>query len=192
MTLVVACPQCDRKYSLREEFAGKQVRCARCSAVFSALAAADPLPELSNLEPNYFAELPPVAHSHPGGAYRPNGIWVAGGFAPPTFAAGRTDTYIRLKGAAAIGGGLLLVAITYLTHVYLGNIFLMLVASIPLFLIIGLTGLIAPDIMRAVGFWEKPPRMPQGASAWGLLAVSLILGLLLVILVFTVGGYKPG
>jgi hypothetical protein len=192
MTFVVVCPQCGRKYNLREELAGKQVRCSQCLANFSAQAAADPPEQLPILGANYFAETQPAAHSQPGGHYLPSGAWVAAGSVPPSADTGPSDARFRLIGAAMVGTGLSLAGVTFLMHVYSNEIFLLPLVIIPASLILGVAALINPDINRSLGMWGKHLPWHYRAIGWGLMTVSLILGLMLLVLALSIGGYRPG
>src|SRR5436190_1418658 len=104
MTIIASCPQCARQYSLADEFAGQQFRCPQCSAMFVAPAA---------------------THSQPGGYYLPSGTWTTGGPGPGAADSGPSDAQMRVIGAGAVALGLFLAGITYLMHVYKGEIFLM-------------------------------------------------------------------
>jgi hypothetical protein len=194
MTFVVVCPQCGQKYNLPEELAGKQVGCPQCHADFSAQASADSVPQLSNLGTTDFAAMQSPAHSHPGGHYLPSGAWVAGANVRTTATVntGPSDTRFRLIGAGLVGLGVFLAGMTFLMHVYANEIYLLPVVLIPMCLILGVTALIFPDITRSMGIFGKHLPWHYRAIGWGLMTVSLILGVILLVLVFSLGGYRPG
>jgi predicted Zn finger-like uncharacterized protein len=134
MPISLSCPSCQKPYKVPDTLAGKQVRCQKCSQVFTVAAA--PAPSAPALDPLLAADLPPLGPALPAssGMTLPSGGLGAPlapsanplGFAPSSYApadyspsagmpgnyapggnpsGGPTNTGIRIGGACGIGLG---------------------------------------------------------------------------------------
>ena len=50
MTISVSCPDCFQEYSVKDELAGKKIRCKACQSIIKIAAAADQLDELEDVD----------------------------------------------------------------------------------------------------------------------------------------------
>lgn len=87
MPLLVICPSCKARYQLKDELAGRTVKCKKCSTSFAAQAA-------SNVQPAAKAAQPAVAKAQPAAA---KAVHPASKVPPPATAAKATK-----KPAAAV------------------------------------------------------------------------------------------
>ena len=207
MPLVIACPKCGKKYQVGDNVAGKQVRCQQCSTAFTATApqpakpiAVDPLADLSlaNL-PTSAAPNPLGAASNPLGApIRPLGAapagapqpsWNSQGVSNPS--GGPNDTTMRLVSVGMAALGLFLLGINYVLDQVKGEIYVAPLLLAPLVLILGIAGVISPNVVRAAGKYGGHLPWQYKAIGYGLMALSLIVTLVLVVMVIS-GGYRPG
>jgi len=180
MPLTISCPQCQKIYRVGEQTAGKQVRCQQCKAVFVAQAAAAPLPDpLAEI-----AALPAPAN--------PLGPRVTTPIQPPAAApAGPSDAVMRMLSAGMTVLGLVLLVGTFVMDRSQGMIYLAPLALAPLSLILGITGVISPNVVRAAGKYGGHLSWHYKAVAWGLMGLYLVVTLLLLGWALS-GGYRPG
>ena len=212
MSISLSCPSCNKPYSVPDTLAGKQVRCQKCSQVFTVAAAAPALSAAPALDP-LLADLPPLGPAlpatatlpaaglgiplSPGGRplgyapttdpYAPSSM--AGPTAPPL--AGPTDMQFRLGAAGSLGLALLLGAICVGTYMFDGSVYLWPVFIAPLLVLVGIAGLIDPNICRALGKYGTHLPFHYKLIAWSLMGVWIvIIGILVVVMVNM--GFRPG
>jgi predicted Zn finger-like uncharacterized protein len=206
MPLVIGCPKCGKKYQVGDNLAGKQVRCQQCSTAFVAAAqqpatpAADPLADLS------LASLPATSAPNPlGPAVNPLGAptsplgpapagasqsaWKQQGVSNPS--GGPTDKAMRLGSVAMVALGLFLFGINFVMDKTQGAIYLAPLFLAPLALILGIAGVINPNVVRAAGKYGGHLPWQYKAIGIGLVCLSLVITGLLVVMVIG-GGYRPG
>ncbi len=167
MPLVIQCPKCAKRYQVAETVAGKQVRCQQCQTAFIAAAAA-PAPVVAPLAPpdpfgasDPLANLPavnsPLGHANPPGRsalasarnpYAPALPASVVGVSNPS--GGPTDAVMRLLSGAVLAAGILM-SVAGVAMFLAGTAFVALVGLTPLALILGTTGLISPNVVRALG-----------------------------------------
>jgi hypothetical protein len=103
---------------------------------------------------------------------------------------GPTDVQMRL----ACCGMLALVLLVFLGSLVLeaaqGIVFLGIVVLVPLMLVLGVTGLISPDVVRAVGKYGGHLPWRYKAIGWGVMSVAFLL-MILVPICFFVAGFRP-
>lgn len=189
MPLSIACPQCKKTYRVGDETAGKQVRCQQCSTVFiaqqigqqPAAPAPDPLAELAALPAVADPLGPRLASPAQGRAVRP---------ASPA-PEGPSDAMMRLVSAGLFLLGLVMLAATFVMDRTQGAIYLGPLALAPLALILGVAGMISPDVVRAAGKYGGHLPWQYKAVAWGLMGLCAVITLLLIAGVM-MSGYRPG
>lgn len=168
MPLTITCPQCEKSYRVGDQTAGKQVRCQQCHAVFVAQAAA-PLPDpLADI-----VALPAAPNPLGARATMPQ--------QPPDDApAGPSDAAMRIVSAGMTVLGLVLLLATFVMDQTQGMIYLMPLAIAPLSLILGVAGMISPNVVRAAGKYGGHLSWHYKAVAWVLMGLCLVITLLLL------------
>ena len=199
--MLIHCPNCAARYEVADATAGKRVRCQKCQSVFTAETAApptlDPLSPSSSHDPfagvnlAQFPTLP--AASAPRYSELPvQSPWPSpgssGGFAPPP--EGPTDTQMRLVSAAMLGLGLILAIGSVILHANTGTVYLAAVALIPLTVVLGIAGLISPNVVRACGKYGGHLPWTYKAAGWGLIGLSFVLMIALGFGLFS-AGFQP-
>jgi len=215
MPISLACPACNKSYNVPDTLAGKQVRCQQCSHVFTVAApqpaALQPLQPLG-FDPLLGADLPPLGAPLPSAATLPSAglgtpLSPGGrplGFAPPAdpYAPssygptappleGPTDFQFRMGALGAIGIALLLVGICVGTYLFDESVFLYPIFLVPLLLLLGIAGLIDPNVVRAIGKYGKHLPLTYKLIGWSLMGVWIVIMILLVIVMVNLG-FKPG
>ena len=180
MPLTITCPQCRKSYRMGDQTAGKQVRCQQCSTVFVAQPAAaaipDPLADIPALPP----------------APNPLGPRVTAAVQPAASApAGPSDAIMRMASAGLTLLGLVMLVATFVMDQSQGMIYLMPLAIAPLSLILGIAGMISPNVVRAAGKYGGHLSWHYKAVAWSLMGLCLVVTLLLLGWVLS-SGYRPG
>lgn len=176
MPLTISCPQCRKSYRVGDQTAGKQVRCQQCSTVFVAQPAAAKQDSLAEI-----AALP--------AAPNPLGAAVATRPGAPAIA-GPSDAAMRLASAGLTVLGLVMLVATFVMDQSQGMIYLMPLAIAPLGLILGIAGLISPNVVRAAGKYGGHLSWHYKATAWALMGLCLVVTLLLLGWVLS-SGYRP-
>jgi predicted Zn finger-like uncharacterized protein len=214
MPLSLSCPSCQKPYNVPDTLAGKQVRCQKCSHVFVAAAppALEPLlaADLPPLETagvsladaslassnsplgSLTASPEGTPHSTAGnplgyapicvGSFAPS---YGGPQAPPL--EGPTDSQMRWGSAGSLALGVALAGLCLLTHVLDVGIYLWPLFIAPLLVLLGIAGLIDPNITRAVGKYGKHLPLHYKLIAWGLMGVWIVIVALLVIVMVNLG-----
>ena len=108
--------------------------------------------------------------------------------APPE---GPTDMQMRLVCAGMIGLGLVLAIGSAILHANTGTVYLMAIVLIPLTLVLGIAGLISPNVVRACGKYGGHLPWQYKAIGWGVMGLTLVLMALLLGVLFS-AGFKPG
>ena len=200
MPLVITCPKCSKRYQVADAAAGKQVRCQHCQTTFVAAAQA-PAPTPSPLDPLAvsdplggadLARLP--AATLPSTTPNPLGAPVrspASSFYPPAPAAasfgvsnpsgGPTDNVMRM-----ICGGMLAVSLLFILasigiFAATGTVYLVVAAFAPLFVILGVAGLISPNVVRAIGKYGGHLHWHYKAVGYALMTLYFAILVLLLI-----------
>jgi predicted Zn finger-like uncharacterized protein len=220
MPISLSCPSCQKPYQVPETLAGKQVRCQKCSHIFTVAAAAPVLtpaaaaraPAAPALDP-LLADLPPLGPALPAATTLPAaglGTPLSPGgrplgyapqpnpYAPPSFGGptappleGPSDTQFRLGAAAAVGLGLLLAAICVGTYLFDESVFLWPLFIAPLLILIGIAGLIDPNVCRALGKYGTHLPIHYKLIAWSLMGVWIVIVGILVVVMANMG-FRPG
>lgn len=216
MPITLSCPSCQKPYQVPDKLAGKQVRCQQCSHVFTVAAPQPAAFQPVGLDPLLGADLPPLGPAlpatggttltaaglgtplSPGG--RPLGYAPTPGdpFAPSSYGGptappleGPTDTQFRWGSAGAIGLGLALVGICVVTYAIDESFFVYPLFIAPLLVLIGIAGLIDPNIVRALGKYGKHLPLHYKLMAWAIMGVWLVIVVVLVIVMVKMG-FRPG
>ncbi|HUE73482.1 MAG TPA: hypothetical protein VMP01_21570 [Pirellulaceae bacterium] len=92
---------------------------------------------------------------------------------------------------AAIGIALLLGGICVGSYVFDGSVFLYPLLLAPLLVLIGIAGLIDPNVCRALGKYGKHLPFTYKLIAGSLMAVWFVIVIILVIVMVNLG-FKPG
>jgi predicted Zn finger-like uncharacterized protein len=186
MPLVIHCPNCASRYEVADATAGKRVRCQKCQNVFTAeaatpaplapLTASSPLDPFGGVNLAQFPALPQAAA--PRFAASPSKTaWSSpgssGGMAGPP--EGPSDTQMRLLCAGMLVLGLVLAVGSAVLHANTGTVYLAAIAFIPITLVLGIAGLISPDVIRACGKYGGHLPWPYKVAGWGLIGLSLVL-----------------
>jgi predicted Zn finger-like uncharacterized protein len=209
MPLVIHCPKCAKRYQVADAAAGKQVRCQQCQTTFVAAARA-PAPAPAPLDPlgvndplggANLSHLPAAAV--PAASANPLGTPVkstAGGFYPaaPTAAStgvsnpsgGPTDNVMRLISGAMLALGLVMTVGSLALNAANGTVYLAVIGLAPLCLILGIAGLISPNVVRACGKYGGHLPWQYKAIGYGLMGLYLVILILLMIGLF-MAGFQP-
>ncbi len=208
MPLVIHCPQCAKRYHVADQLAGKQVRCRQCETPFVAAAPAPVLvPAVAPLAPlDPLGVSDPLAGSSPLGTANPLGAPATGSFGNPYLPAqpaasawqpgatnpsgGPTDTGMRLVSGGMLALGLLVSIGSLAMEAAGGGIYLFAVALAPLMLILGVAGLISPNVVRAVGKYGGHLPWKYKAIGWALGGVYVVILILLMVGLF-LAGFEP-
>jgi predicted Zn finger-like uncharacterized protein len=200
MPLSISCPRCAKRYQVAETLAGKQVRCQQCGTTFVASAAAAPLDPLAGVD---LGGLPPAPAPGLGAAANPLGKPAGSGseaYAPAQNyglqssvtnpSGGPTDFGMRLVCAGMLAGGLLLLIINLVMQATTGTLYLALVAFVPLFLMLGVAGLISPNVVRAMGKYGGHLSWHYKAIGYGILGLYFVVLVALMVGLFA-AGFRP-
>jgi predicted Zn finger-like uncharacterized protein len=215
MPLVIQCPQCATRYQVADGADGKIVRCGKCGNSFTAAVmpqAAFPAPLAANapLDPSFAANAPlrptlpqttpqlPAANSWQAtgqGTYPPSVGWQfpappGAGFGVSNPSGGPTDSVMRIVCGGMLALGLVLCLASLALVASQGFIFLAVPILAPLAIVLGVTGLISPNVVRAVGKYGG--HLPRHYKTKGLavMAVTLLL-MILFPLGILFGGFRP-
>ena len=209
MPLVIQCPKCAKRYQVAEAAAGKQVRCQQCQTAFVAsapapTAAAAPLAPLGGSDPlgaGDLSRLPAV--SSPLGNVNPLGSPPAGStssFYPaapqPGMAGvsnpsgGPTDAVMRLICGGMLAAGLIMLLITAVTLSADGSVYIAIVALAPLAILLGIAGLISPNVVRACGKYGGHLPWKYKAVGYALMGLYFVI-LVLLLIGFFAAGFQP-
>jgi predicted Zn finger-like uncharacterized protein len=208
MPLTIQCPACAQRYQIQEGRAGKQVRCKKCGTAFAAAGDA-PAPEsFAPLMPAAgpdgidLAALPPLGAAGGPGTANPLGAPVA---TPRSFPAlqpaaahsqvsnasdGPTDTGMRLISGGSLLLGVFLLGINLASNSLQGAVYLAPLLLAPLVLLLGIAGLISPDVVRAGGKFGGHLPWHYKAMFYGLLGVWLVIAIAIAI-GLAAGGFRP-
>lgn len=205
MTLNIACGKCGKKYQVGDQLAGKQVRCQGCGTVFVAQPPAQAsVAELDPLDDLTLAPLPaapssafPNAVGLGGSSLNPLGslpakstgtAWQPGDVSSPS--GGPPDSTMRLISGGLVLAGCFLLAINYFLDRTQGAIYLAPVFLAPLALIMGIAGVISPNVVRAAGKFGKHLPWQYKAVGAGLMVLYLVVLVLLAMGLYSAGYFR--
>jgi predicted Zn finger-like uncharacterized protein len=211
MSITIQCPNCAARYQVDDATSGKRVRCKQCANVFTAtgaeaavpvapLVSSDPFSPLGGLD---LAQLPALPAS-PQQQAATNPAWNAGFPAQPSLASafpssfgrtenpsgGPTDMQMRLVCAGMLVFGLILAIGSMILLANTGTVYLAAGVLIPLMIVLGIAGLISPNVVRAVGKYGGHLEWHYKALGYGALVLSFALMILLMIGFFMIG-FEP-
>ena len=213
MPISLSCPSCNKPYNVPDTLAGKQVRCQQCSHVFTVAAPQPAALQPVGLDPLLGADLPPLGAPLPAAAalpaaglgtplspegrplgyaphrdpYAPSNY--GGPVAPPL--EGPTDMQFRLGALGALGIGLLLIGICVGTYLFDGSVFLWPLFLAPLLFLLGIAGVIDPNVVRAIGKYGKNSPLHYKIIGYSLMGVWLVIMIIIAVLMFQMG-FRPG
>jgi predicted Zn finger-like uncharacterized protein len=204
MPLAIQCPKCSKRYQVADAAAGKQVRCQQCQTAFVAsatpLAAAAPAPLAP---PDPFAASDPLGRANPLGSPNPLGTLPAaptsgyypaaprpalGGVSNPS--GGPTDAMMRLVSGGMLAMGVFITVGSIALLAATDSVYLFVVALAPLCIILGIAGLIDPNVVRAVGKYGGHLGWHYKAIGYALMGLYLVI-LILMLIAFFALGFQP-
>jgi predicted Zn finger-like uncharacterized protein len=192
MSLVIHCPNCSRRYQVADSFGGKRVRCQQCGTTFTAaVASSTPAPTAANdvfvadaltgADLSQFSALPA---SSPSPHVRPVKATVSNPSGGPN------DVQMRLVCCGMVALAFLVVLGSVAMEAAQGIVYLGVVAFVPLMLVLGVTGLISPNVVRAVGKYGGHLPGHYKAIGWGVIGLSFVLMVAMGVGLFLVG-FEP-
>src|SRR4029453_7074741 len=201
MPLVIHCPSCTKRYEVADTMRGKRVRCQQCGNVFTAASAApsapapptisEPLDQLGGVDLSQLSALPALpplgsgtnplgAPGIPATAYAP-----ARGSAASTRVSnpsgGPTDLQMRLVCCGMLALGIAIMVGSVALEAAQGTVYLGILILAPLMLVLGIAGLISPDVVRACGKYGGHLPWHYKAIGWSVMALCFLLMILLMI-----------
>jgi predicted Zn finger-like uncharacterized protein len=210
MPLVIHCPSCTKRYEVADTMRGKRVRCQQCGNVFTAASAAasapappvisEPLDQLAGVD---LSQLPAMPALPPLGSST-NPLGKTGISAPAYVPArsnaasarisnpsgGPTDLQMRLACCGMLALGIAIIVGSLALEATQGTVYLGILILAPLMLVLGVAGLISPNVVRAVGKYGGHLPWHYKAIGWGVMALCFLLMILLMIGLFA-AGFQP-
>jgi len=190
MPLTIACDKCGKKYQVPDQLAGKQVRCQQCAATFTVAAPLQmALEELDPLADVTLSSLPAAANplgAAAGAASPSHGKQSAGG----NVSGGPTDPVMRGVSCGLAAAGLVMLVGNFMLDRTMGQIYILPLILAPLGLILGIAGVISPNVVRAAGKYGGHLSWHYKAIAAALLVLSLVASGLLVLGFYAAGYFQ--
>jgi predicted Zn finger-like uncharacterized protein len=188
MPQVINCPNCSKSYQIADSSRGNRVRCQQCGTTFTFSNPATSSALASGIGPH-----PGTQSGH--SQYPTHGSNPAGGYATAPHvnarvsnpSGGPTDTKLRLAACGALGFALVLILISVAMVAFTGSVFMVLLALVPLCLFLGFTGLISPNVIRAMGQYGSHLPTHYKFIGWGLMSFSIILMFPMMIVLYIAG-----
>jgi predicted Zn finger-like uncharacterized protein len=201
MSHVIGCPNCSKRYQVADSSLGKRVRCQQCGTTFTAanaatsspiapLAASDPLDSLAGVDLSHFPAAPAFGPLH--GSANPLGSYAASkphNAGVSNSSGGPTDAKMRFVACGMLGFGLVLTVGGLLIDALMGTVFMFVLALVPLMLVLGIAGLISPNVVRSMGQFGGHLPVYYKVIGWGLICFSVFLIIPIMIGLF-VAGYR--
>jgi predicted Zn finger-like uncharacterized protein len=125
------------------------------------------------------------------GGYSPAGVWMpsaGGGVSNPS--GGPTDFGMRIACGVMVAGSVLLAVLSLVMLATTDTVYLALVALIPLFLMLGVAGLISPNVVRGMGKYGGHLSWHYKAIGYGILGLYFVVLILLMVGMFA-AGFQP-
>jgi hypothetical protein len=202
MPLTIACTKCGKQYQVAEHAVGKQVRCQQCATVFTVaapapVAALDPLGDLSlaSLPPADPLRFPALGGGTLNGALpaasanaQSTAAWHQHGVENPS--GGPPDMAMRLVSGGLAAIGLFLLAANFILDQTRGEIYLAPLLLAPLALILGIAGVINPNVVRAAGKYGGHLSWHYKAIGAVLVVLSLLASGLLLLGYYAAGCFR--
>ena len=205
MPLTIACTKCGKQYQVADHLAGKQVRCQQCATVFTIAA---PAPVEADLDPLGDLSLASLPAADPlktpalgGGTLNPLGSlpaakasaksaadWHQHGVENPS--GGPPDKAMRLGAVGLAAIGLILLIANIVLDQTSGEIYLAPLLLAPLALILGIAGVINPNVVRAAGKYGGHLSWHYKAIGGALVVLSLLASGLLVLGYYAAGYFR--
>ena len=200
----IHCPQCSQHYQVAESALGQRVRCRQCGHTFTAAATSSPPVAGNPLDPLVgVSQWPALPGSPPpyGGA-NPLGMpafsapaWnqaamPSGRPAVSNPSGGPTDGQMRLVCCGMLAMGLLLSVVSFFLEGATGTIYVAVLLLVPLTLVVGISGLVSPNVVRAMGKYGGHLPSHYKLIGWGLMGVAFLLMLVVSFGVFALG-FRP-
>lgn len=188
MSLIISCPNCSKRYQVADKLGGKRVRCQQCGTDFTvatmAISPPAPLATTDMWTDADLSQMPVLPASGPlrSGSAQPAGVSNPSG--------GPTDAQMRLVCCGMLALALVLSVGTVAMEAAQGTVVLGIVVLVPLMLVLGVAGLISPNVVRAVGKYGGHLPWHYKAIGWGVMGLSLLLMILLTICLFF-AGFRP-
>ena len=212
MSIFIECPSCTRRYGVASDVQGKRVRCQGCGKVFTATpvttqppqaAVADPIDplgiDLSQLPAPHSPSMPkpatlgPVANplgtppAATGRSWPAIGTWQPD---PSNPSGGPTDLQMRLVCCGMLALGVVVSVGSFVLQAAQGTVYLGIVMLMPLMFVLGIAGLISPNVVRAVGKYGGHLPWHYKAIGWAVIGFSFLLMVLLMVGLF-LAGFEP-
>ncbi|MDA1050957.1 MAG: hypothetical protein O3C40_10820 [Planctomycetota bacterium] len=201
MSHIIECPNCAKHYQVADSSLGKGVRCQQCGATFTVAIAAtsspsapqsdsDPFDLLAGVDLSQFPTVPTSVPSHGGanplGSYAGSNPGSAGVSNP---SGGPTDARMRLAACGSLAFGIVLIVGSLVLQAVTGSVFMIVLGLVPLMFVLGITGLISPDVVRAIGQYGGHLPSYYKIIGRGLLGSSILLIFPIMIGLY-VAGYR--
>jgi predicted Zn finger-like uncharacterized protein len=188
MPLAIQCPSCSKRYEVADSFRDKRVRCKQCGQTFTAASPAMAAPAANHAGDDWLgAELSQL--SSPAAA-APQPIQQTATTSVSNPSGGPTDAQMRLVCCGMLALGLVVLVATAAMQAVQGVVSLTILMLTPLMFVLGIAGLISPNVVRACGKYggHLPPRYK--AIGWGLMGLSFVLMMLILVGLFA-AGFRP-
>ena len=188
MSLIISCPNCSKRYQVADKLGGKRVRCQQCGTDFTAatMAISPPAP-LATTDMWTNADLSQLPALPASGPLR-RGSAQAAGVSNPS--GGPTDAQMRLVCCGMLTLAMVISVGSLAMEAAQGTVFLGIVVLVPLMLVLGATGLISPNVVRAIGKYGGHLPRHYKTIGWGVMGLSFLLMILLTICLFF-AGFRP-
>lgn len=205
MSLMIHCPGCAKQYQVRDDLRGKRVRCQQCGNTFAIPAEANaasvnqpvysnPLDSFGDLSQFPITSVPtsPPSASGPAG-YSATHVFNsqrAGTARVSNPSGGPDDATMRLVCLGMLIFGIILGVASVALGATTGTVYLAVAVLLPLTIVLGIAGLISPDVVRAVGKYGGHLPRSYKAIGWGVMGLILVITILLIIGMMMLG-FRP-
>jgi predicted Zn finger-like uncharacterized protein len=208
MPLTIDCPSCAKRYQVADAVHGKRVRCQQCGGTFTAASASTPSPPqplhstppldpLAGYDLGALPALPasqfPAAANPLGAPELPRQGWTpasaaSAGISNPS--GGPTDVQMRLVCGGMVLAGIVLAVVSWAMQAATGTVYLAVIMLVPLSLVLGIAGLISPNVVRSVGKYGGHLPWHFKAIGYGVLVLAILLMIILMLGLFN-AGFQP-
>ena len=207
MPHVIDCPKCRKRYQVADTRLGKQVRCQQCgteftippgttSAVPAQLADTHSQDSLADLDLSQFAATSASGSLYSGSnplgttAHSALGNFASAGPRSASVSnpsGGPTDVGMRLGACGMLGFAMLLTLVSVVIHAFTGTVYMIVIGLVPFLFGLGITALISPNVVRAMGqFGGHLPKYYKFIG-WGIAGFSILLMFPIMVVLYQSG-----
>jgi predicted Zn finger-like uncharacterized protein len=176
MPITIHCPACGQQYQVADGTAGQSVRCQKCGGHFQAIPAPGTMSGAMN----------PLAYGP--GWNMPRAAIGRARVSNPS--GGPTDAGMRLAGCGMLGIAVLMIIGSVVLNAFTGTVYMFVVGLVPLLLVVGVTVLISPNVIRAAGKYGGHLPGHYKVIGWGVIGFGILLMLPLMVLLHR-AGFRP-